>query len=97
MRERQFAGYLNSKSVYGQSYSDYSVLRLAKYDKVQACRKGWSKLWMTWNKRSKLHRPSWSKSLWALYGDIAYSDRMWNQGRVKKDKRIKLMKWRKRC
>ncbi len=94
MKERQFAGMMNSKSVYGQSYSDYSVFRHFKYTRIANLSSKYNRLQFKWYKKNKLAAPSWSLQLWNHCGDITYSQRMWNHGRVKKDKRIKLMKWR---
>lgn len=93
MKERQFAGMLNSKSVYGQSWGDSIYFRLCKYDKVQATRKRWSGLWIKWNKHTKFHRPSWAKSLYNSFGDVEWTQRHNNQGR--KNKKIELFRWRK--
>jgi len=94
VKERQFAGMLNSKSVYGQSYSDYSVLRLFKQTRIDNLSKKYNRLRFKWYKKDKFLAPSWSLQLWNHYGEVLYCQRMWNTGRAKKDKRAKLMKWR---
>lgn len=92
MRERQFAGYLNSKSVYGRSYSDSEGLRFCKYIKIQNLIHS-SATWRRWYSVSHYMYPSWSKSLWNRgRKDVEWTQRQNNFGRKKK--RIELFPWR---
>ncbi len=91
MKERQFAGMLNSKSVYGQSYSNYEVLRTFKYNKILELQKT-SKIWRSWYKKNKGFYPSWGVSLFSMGSYLTFTQRQENEGRKKK--RIELFRWR---
>ena len=93
MKERQFAGMLNSKSVYGQSYSDYSVFRTFKWTKINNLSKVYNHLRFKWYKRHRLPKLSFAPSLWNYDGEISWTQRQNNQGR--KNKRVELFRWRK--
>lgn len=92
MKERQFAGYLNSKSVYGQSYSDYSVLRTFKWTKINNLSKKINPLIFKWYKKHRLPYLAFAPSLWNHDGEISWTQRHNNQGR--KNKRVELFRWR---
>lgn len=91
MKERQFAGTLNSKSVYGQSYSNYEVLRTFKYNKTLELQKT-SKIWSSWYKKKKGFYPSWGVSLFSVGNYLTFTQRQENQGR--KNKCIELLRWK---
>lgn len=91
-KDRPMAGTLNSKSVYGQSYSSMEVLRFCKYVKIQNLIHSSSK-WRRWYKVDRYMYPAWSKSLWGRSRkDVEWTQRQNNFGRKKK--RIDLFPWR---
>lgn len=98
MKEGQFAGMLNSKSVYGQSYSSSSCIRSKKLIRLLE-RSPINYLTPKWNKRSKYLYPMWSNSLYNYPGDkIMFTQRQQNvlfcKGQNRKP-RVKLFRWRR--
>jgi hypothetical protein len=91
MKERQFAGMLNSKSVYGQSYSDYSVLRTFKWTKINNLSMV-NPLCFKWYKKYRPPYLAFAPSLWNYGGEISWTQRHMN--RFRKNKKIKLFRWR---
>ena len=96
MKERQFAGILNSKSVYGQSYSSSSCLRSMKLGRLLE-RSPINYITCKWSKRSKYLHPSWSGYLYNYPGDdIVFTQRQHNtryKGFGRKPK-VKLFRWK---
>ena len=97
MKERQFAGMLNSKSVYGQSYSSSSCLRSMKLGRLLE-RSPINYITCKWYKRNKYLHPSWSGYLYNYPGDdIVFTQRQHNalfcKG-VRKPK-VQLFRWKK--
>lgn len=96
MKEKQFAGHLNSKSRYGQSYSDYSALRLFKWCRIQDLSPKYNPLRFKWYKKNKMYYPSWGKGLYSSCGEVLHSQRMWNDGCSRAaNKKVRLMRWKK--
>lgn len=91
MEDRRFAGMLNSKSMYGRSYSDYEVLRTFKYNKILKLQKT-SVIWRNWYSKDKFMYPSWGSSLFKTGSYLTFTQRQENLDRKKK--RIKLMRWK---
>ena len=97
MKERQFAGMLSSKSVYGQSYSSSSCLRSMKLGRLLE-RSPINYITCKWHKHDKYLHPSWSGYLYNYPGDkIVFTQRQHNalfcKG-VRKPK-VKLFRWKK--
>lgn len=95
----QFTGWLNSKSMYGQSWSSVECLRSMKLGKL-LCRSPINWLTSEWYKRDKYLYPSWGKSLYNYPGDtITFTQRQKNvlfcKGTNRKPK-VKLFPWRKK-
>lgn len=94
--ERQFVGHLNSKSRYGQNYSDYSVLRLFKWCRIQDLSSKYNPLRFKWYKKHRHGKLSWSNSYFDFEKGILCSQRMWNDGCSRAaNKKVRLMRWKK--
>lgn len=94
MKERQFAGMLNSKSVWGQSYFGGSEsLRFHKYCKIDSLFT-YSHLMLKWYRACRIVFPSWGKSLWNYSGEITFTQRQENKGR--KVKKFEMFRWKSR-
>lgn len=93
MEDRPFAGMLNSKSVYGQSWGDYGCFRICKLNKIDCLAKDFNMLRFKWYKKHRLPYLVFAPSLWNYDGEIQWTQRHNNQGRKKK--RIELFRWRR--
>ncbi|MNR11481.1 hypothetical protein D3C85_1277830 [compost metagenome] len=92
MKERQFAGMLNSRSRYGVDWGNNQSIRFKKYCRLQEICIPHSGLWLKWNKRSKFIYPSWGESLWSYAGEITWTQRQENKGR--KVKKFEMFRWK---
>lgn len=92
MNNRSFAGMLNSKSVYGQSWGSSENFRLAKFNRISMLECCSNLLWRGWYKKSKLIYPEWAPWLYNIRGDLTYSQRTENMQRKKK--KFEMFRWK---
>lgn len=92
MKERQFAGMLNSKSMYGQSYGDYECFRIHKLNLIANFSGTYNRLRFKWYKKHRYPKLYFAPSLWNYDGEISWSQRQENQGRKKK--KFEMFRWR---
>lgn len=79
MKEGQFAGMLNSKSVYGQSWGDYSMFRTFKWTKINNLSRVVNPLRFKWYNKHRLPYLAFAPSLWNYDGEISWTQRQNNQ------------------
>lgn len=93
-----FNGTLNSKSVYGQSYSSSECLRSMKLGRLLE-RSAINDLTCKWHKRDRGMYPSWATSLYNYPGDrttfTQRHDNVFYRKTVRKP-RLQLFRWKMR-